>query len=317
MQPLALRGLLFVLYALVAYGVMFELPERLDRLLPNAGLSPVSALLIVLWLGLGLGLAGQLVFDWHRRHRYSTVLLRTSVALLSVAVLLALLWIETVICVAIILPVAVAEAALGIWLTRLLLARFEARTQLCVALFALPFAAPFLHLPLPEMSERVAISTSITIEAPAAVIRAEAENVSDIAENEHIWTFTHSILRAPRPVSAHTSGGIRHARWTKGVRFEEHLLPGPDFAWRFAFPEPELLRAIDPRISPTGPEVVMLEGRYAFEPLGSARTRVTLTTTYQLNTPINAYLKPWGRLFLNDMHRAVLHVIANRAEARP
>ncbi len=316
MAPAALRALLFACYALGAYALLFQFPILFRAFGVESAASGVSALVAALWLGIGLGFAGQLAFDWRRQHPFATVMWRSTLALLVVAIALVLLWMETVICVAIILPIIIAETALGIWLTRLLLARFERNSQLCLALLALPLALPFVELPVPERAERVSVSTSVIIKAPAEVIRAEAENVSDIAETERPWTITHNLLRAPRPLSARTEGRVRHAVWTKGVRFEEHLLPGPDLAWRFAFPDPGLLKALDPRIAPTGPEVVMLEGRYIFEPLGPARTRVTLTTTYQLDTPINAYLKPWGRLFLNDMHHAVLHVITNRAEAR-
>ncbi|MCO6384162.1 hypothetical protein [Oceanicola sp. 502str15] len=312
MAPAAFRALAFVVYAFCSYGILFHVPQTLKALTP----APVATIAILLWLGLGLGFAGQLLFDWHRRHSYLTVLGRTSLALLLVSALLVVLWVETVICIAMALPIAIAAAAPGIWFTRLLMARFERQAHFCLALLAVPFAAPFFDLPVPDMSEHVSVSTSIVIAAPKSVIRAEAENVSNIAESEQIWTITHNLLRAPRPVSAATRDGIRYATWTKGVRFEEHLLPGPDLAWRFAFPDPELMKALDPRVSPIGPEVTMLEGRYSFEPLGPSLTRVTLTTTYRLNTPINPYLKPWGHLILTDMHNAVLHVITNRAESR-
>jgi len=304
MAPLALRGLIFGIYALVAYAIFFTVPR-------DGG----NAIWLALWFALGLGFAGQLVFDWRRTRSLGDVTFRTALAMLSVAVLLVVLWVETLICVAIILPVALAVAVLGLVSTRMILARFERQSHLCAALLALPLLVPVFDLPAPTVTETVSVSTTVTVEAPVRRVRSEAENVSVIAENELPWTFTHNLLRAPRPLAAHTAEGIRHASWTKGIRFREHLLPGPDLAWRFVFPEPDLLRALDPRIAPTGPEVTMLEGRYRFEPLSAGRTRVTLTTSYQLSTPVNAYLKPWGRLFLNDMHHAVLHVITNRAEA--
>ncbi|SIO20541.1 hypothetical protein [Vannielia litorea] len=303
MAPLALRALIFGLYAALAYAMFFLVP------------SDTNVLWLALWFALGLGFAGQLVFDWRRSLGFWVVVGRTSLALLVIAAALVLLWVETVICVAMILPIAILVAVAGIALTRLLLERFESRNRLCAALLALPLVLPVIDMPAPGIEEVISVTTVVTIAAPVAEVRALAENVSDIAADERPWTLTHNVLRAPRPLSATTRNGIRHARWTKGVRFEEHLLPGPDLAWRFAFPEPGLMRALDPRISPTGPEVVMLEGRYVFEPSGPAGTRVSLTTTYRLDTPINPYLKPWGHLLLNDMHNAVLHVIAKRAEA--
>ncbi|MGR3792660.1 hypothetical protein [Vannielia sp. SX4] len=303
MAPVALRSLVFEVYAALAYAIFFFVP------------TDTNVLWLALWFALGLGLAGQLVFDWHRRLRFWAVVGRTSLAMLLVACVLAILWIETVICIAMILPIAILIAIIGIAVMRVVLDRFESGSQLCLPLLALPLLVPVFDLPSPTASELVSVSTSVTIDAPLGVVRAQAENVSDIAENELPWTVTHNLLRAPSPLAAHTENGVRYARWTNGVRFEEHLLPGPDLAWRFVFPDPSLMRAVDPRISPTGPEVEMLEGRYTFEPLGPARTRATLTTSYRLTTPVNAYLKPWGRLILNDMHHAVLHVITNRAEA--
>ncbi|QDC08028.1 hypothetical protein FHY55_01655 [Oceanicola sp. D3] len=304
MAPLVLRPLIFLIYAALAYAVFFLVPSGPD------------IAWLALWFALGLGFAGQLVFDWHRRLDFWAVVGRTCLAMLAITILFLLFAIETLVCVVMILPIAMFIAVIGIALTRLLLKRFERQSHLCAALLALPLLVPVFDWPAPAFEEVVSVSTVITIAAPASEVRAQAENVSDIAESERPWTFTHNLLRAPRPLSAQTEGGVRYARWTRAVRFEEHLLPGPDLAWRFAFPDPDALKALDPRISPLGPEVVMLEGRYNFEPLGPSQTRVTLTTSYQLSTPINAYLKPWGRLFLNDMHNAVLHVIKARAEAR-
>ncbi|KCV82562.1 hypothetical protein ATO10_06456 [Actibacterium atlanticum] len=293
------------LYGLIQYAISFFMFDH-----PAATISAVAL------YGIGLGLACQLVFDWKLLLPLRTVIERTVVAILVVSALLILLRFETLICVVIALPFAAGLATFGIALTRAILKALDPTHLNVSILIVLPMVLPVFDWALPTKTELVRVSNSIVVDAPASDIRRLAENVAPITQMERPWTVTHDLLRAPRPVSAQTIDGVRYATWTNGVHFEEHLLNGPDLAWRFVFPDPDALKAVDTRISPTGPEVSLIEGRYSFEPLGSSRTRVTLTTTYQLATPINAYLKPWGKLFLGDFHVAVLTTIADRAEAR-
>ncbi len=58
----------------------------------------------------------------------------------------------------------------------------------------------------------------------------------------------------------------------------------------------------------------LAQGDYRLEPLTNGHTRLTLTTHYQIATPIDFYCDLWGKLFLNDFHGVVLKVIRDRSE---
>ncbi|MNN83060.1 hypothetical protein D3C81_2000660 [compost metagenome] len=58
----------------------------------------------------------------------------------------------------------------------------------------------------------------------------------------------------------------------------------------------------------------LANGDYRLESLPNGHTRLTLTTRYQIATPINFYCDLWGKVFLNDFHGVVLKVIRDRSE---
>lgn len=298
------RGAIVLIYAVVAYVLTLVVVET-DF---DAGIFGVLIL-----YGIGIGFAAQLIFDWHRTRAFLDVLGRLLMLYFLISIGFLILDAETILCIAMIFPLILGLGSAGIWLMRRLLDRFEDPPVACFGLLIVPLLVPFTDLSPLNRTETVAVTSNIVVAATPADVRTLAETVPAIDDAERPWTVTHNLLRAPRPISATTQNGVRYAQWEKGVSFEEHLLPGPDLAWRFVFPDLDAMHAVDTRISPTGPEVEMLEGRYTFVPVDGG-TQVTLTTTYRLDTPINWYLKPWGRLFLTDFHTAVLDVIKARAE---
>jgi hypothetical protein len=55
-------------------------------------------------------------------------------------------------------------------------------------------------------------------------------------------------------------------------------------------------------------------GGYRMEPMGGGRTRVTIHTRYWMQTPVNAYSRLWGEVFLGDIEANLLALIRQRAE---
>jgi hypothetical protein len=307
-----LNVLLFFLYAVVVYGVGFLIT------LPFSGSSSGVKVTGVLLAGsLALGFAAQLIFDWNNTRTFGAVYYRACLVLIGLLVLVVVFNFETLICLVIGAPLLSGMMAAGLWALRFILSKLDGKSQLCLPLLALPIIVPFWDADALMPSKTYAVSTTIEMKGTPEDIRALAISVPQISDEERPWTFTHSILRAPRPLSATTIDGVRYASWERGVAFEEVLSKDTgagDLAWRFNFPDPTLLKPLDYRVSPVGPEVFMETGAYHFEALGADRTLVTLTTTYRLQTPINGYLAFWGTFFLDDFHMAVLHVLAGRAE---
>ena len=302
----------FSAYAALSYLVFVLLAG------PALGSQDAGVAAVVLSFCVGLGFAAQLSFDWSFNRPFKTVLKISYAATALFCALLVLIEMETAICVVIMAPVFAITLPLGIWLLRWLMALVVAPPRFAVAILALPFVVNFTGMVPPTNVANFTVQTSVVINVPAEDLRLQVQNIAPIHDTERPWTFAHNVLRAPRPTLATTKQGIRYAQWTHGVHFEEHILPNSDplrMDWRFHFPDLEVMKALDLRVSPIGPDVIMRGGGYLFTPLTSGKTNVTLTTHYQLDTPINGYLSLWGEWFLQDMHRAVLHVIKSRAEA--
>lgn len=307
MPNFPIRVAILIGFCLATYG--FYYIAEVTTLYGIAFLSLGSALFAV-------GASAQYILDWHRTKNFWDVFIGALIGLGVLCAILIAIKVETLICVVVLFPPAALLIALGIIFTRTLLRRFEPNKTNATLMLALPLALVLLSPADPNKTEVMSVTTDIIVAADMQALRALVENVAPISDHERPWTITHNLLGAPRPSHAVTKDGVRHAYWTKGIYFHEEIIEQSptDLVWSFSFPEPDLLRKIDPRISPIGPDVEMLTGQYHFTPLADGRTKVSLTTRYELNTPVNWYLRPWGRLFLGDFHHAVLNVIASRAD---
>ena len=234
------------------------------------------------------GAAAQLLFDplLSKPSRQTFQLMVLPVVLLCVILLF---WqFETLICIAILLPIFMALGWCGQWIMRVVLRKALVNATsdtLNVSLLLLPIlAVPLFGL----------------FEFP-----------------QRVWTFSHNILGTPRPIDAVLVGDVRKLRWTGGIVFEEHLTAlesNTSMTWDFVFNAPETLTAIDPHIAPQGGIVNMQSGSYHLTSLPNDVTSLTLETNYSIRKPVNTYLAIWGEVFLQDFHHAVLSVIKTRSE---
>ena len=266
------------------------------------------------------GAATQLLFDplLTKSPRQTFRLLALPVVLLCAVLLL--IQLETLICIAVLLPIFMALGWCGQWVMRAVLrkALVDATSNtLNVSLLLLPvFAVPlFGQFEFPQAQMRV--MTQIAVEATQDVVWTNTIEISEIQPEERVWTFSHNILGTPRPIDAVLVGDVRKLRWTGGVVFEEHLTAvesNTSMAWDFVFNAPETLVAFDPHIAPQGGIVNMQSGSYHLTSLPNGVTLLTLETNYSIRTPVNTYLAIWGEVFLQDFHHAVLSVIKTRSE---
>jgi hypothetical protein len=307
-----LFGLLLSLgYGLLAYAAFF-----LVELTGGVSLSVATLLFPVL-----IGMSVQFIWDPLRRHSGNTVWGRSLLVTLAMSLVLLIAALETIICIAMAFPIFMALQGAGVWLARLIIG--EGLTggpgqKLKASPLLLPLLVPFIpDLPaLPERFETVV--SEVVIAAPVEAVWAETLEIPEIGDEERVWTVSHMLLGAPQPVDAVLVGDIRHLRWTKGVRFQEHVTRRDEFRaleWDFVFHDAASLVAFDPHISPAGDELHLIGGGYVLSPQADGSTLLRLETHYRLNTPFNSYLKLWGDLFLSDFHRTVLTVIKERAEA--
>ncbi len=305
------------------YFVFFSLNYALRAVLWETMEDAFSFLSLIL-CGFVLGVVASSVWDPLAERKFRHVLWAAVGAFLCTLGPLVLLAVETVICLVMATPIVVLLISLGIGTARgvVRMRKDRAATTYSV-LFAIPFAllsqqSGFLNSDFLSPQTTETFQSEIVVDAPTQTIWAQTLDIAPVQKNERIWTVSHSILGAPQPIDARLKGDIRDLRWTKGVRFQEHIttsVANRFLEWRFVFHRPETLAAIDPNIHPQSRTLFLEKGSYHLIPEPDGRTRVILTTTYHMKTPINGYLRFWGALFLNDFQSSVLAVIKARSEA--
>ena len=108
---------------------------------------------------------------------------------------------------------------------------------------------------------------------------------------------------------------MRHAQWGENITFEEHIIDWQEneaLSWEFVFPNDSISRYTDQHISPEGRHLRIQEGGYRLEPLSDGRTRLTLYTDYEAQTPMNTYAAIWGEIFLGGIQANILEIIEGR-----
>jgi len=178
-------------------------------------------------------------------------------------------------------------------------------------------AEPYVPVPVDTAS----VSRSIVVDASPAQIWPLLRGIPDVRRGEGRWNVTQDLLGVPRPLGARLVGdGIgaeRLANWGEQIKFRERITewqPGQRIGWRFIFDDIEGWKFTDRHLMPDSPYFRITTGGYAMERLSDGRTRVTLTTRYRIQTPVNLYSEAWGQFFLGDVENNLLALVKGRAE---
>lgn len=229
---------------------------------------------------------------------------------------------EGVICVVMLLPLWLPAMGVGGYIVHRLHKRFHRRNNISSTFLVGIAAFATLAGPVPfSTAQDYRFERAVIIAASPEEIWPLLESIPDIGKGEGNWNITQNLLAVPRPVSAQLEGrgegAVRHARWSEGIVFEEHVTrhePGKEIAWDFVFPDPTLHAHVDRHIDPYGPHLKVQRGGYLLEQLAEGRTRVTLYTEITLDTQLNAYPALWAHLMLGDIQGNILEIIRSRAE---
>ena len=172
---------------------------------------------------------------------------------------------------------------------------------------------------IPQQISTYEVRRSIVLDAEPEDIWPMLLSLPDISCDEGRFTTAQSIIRIPRPraavVAGEGVGAIRHAQWGDNITFEEHITHWTEnemLSWTFVFPNDSISRYTDRHISPDGEHLRIQEGGYRLEPARNQRTRLTLYTRYEAETPMNAYAALWGEFFLGGIQVNILDIIEDR-----
>lgn len=234
---------------------------------------------------------------------------------------------EGVICIVMLAPFWLGLSSLGGYLTWRLRKRAEPVENVfrASALLILPLVSMQVEPMIPLARDAGSVTRSIVIDADPATVWHYARGVRHIRPGEGQWNISQDLIGLPRPTGARLDregfGATRHVEWQEGIRFKEVVTdwqPQQRLWWDFRFDATDMdaWAMQDRHLLPDSPHYRITDGGYVLEPLGGGRTRLTLTTRYWVQTPVNWYAHLWGELFVGDVSANVLTVIRQRSEGQ-
>ena len=245
---------------------------------------------------------------------------------LLLAVLVAVLAWEVVICILMALPIFMGMASLGGAAVALIFTRFKgwsSSTGAQASLLGLVVLAPYLLTPLERQLTPPAlvqtVHTRITIQAEPETVWHNLIAVPHIRPEEH-HPALFRWLGLPTPLEAILSEpgqkGKRYAVYDNGLALLE-----PVTEWR-PYRRYTFAVSLDPTF-PAPPPFDQVGGRYFevqqvgfdLEPNGAGGTVLHLHSRYRLSTWLNGYGRWWFELLLSDLQTYILGIIKTRSEA--
>ena len=315
-----LKRLVLMLVSFLLLGLVFYVLHNQFNL-PGEGVTITLSILFILPFSIGAlsAYVWRLVEDTAVRPGWVAVLVNLFVLIVGAIVLR-----EGVICVVMLMPFWIFASLFGASMTAIFARTIDDRRRLnCSMLLFLPVFSMSVEAHLPPSASQYVVARERVIAASPAEIWPHLLQMEAIADHEGIWTVTQNLLGVPRPRAAvvigEGVGAIRDARWGDTVSFEEHLIGWElerSLRWVFVFPNDSVHKHTDEHIAPDGVHLKIGEGGYTIEPLGGGRTKLTLFTTYEARTPVNAYSRLWGELILGDIQNNILHIVEDRAKGK-
>src|SRR5262245_5071135 len=305
-HPLVIGAVTGAVYAILMRGV--------------AGREPIESVMTVAFLFVVPIVLGYLTVRPHPKPSWPYRLFAPWLpAGASLAAFFVMGW-EGFLCILMSLPLTLPFASLGGILGALpALRRPRGRLVAAVVPFAL---APLEHgIPVEHRAHR--LESEIAIRAPAAAVWQEIVEVPTITEAEQRPAlFTR--LGLPRPVSAtvdrHGTGGVRRARFERGVLFLEtvtHWVPGQRLRFTIAAQTDSIPpETLDRHVTIGGPYFDVLVGEYTIESLPGGEVILHLASELRVTTHFNFYARLWVDPIMLSIQENILEVIRERAERR-
>ncbi len=291
----------------------------LEATQPDTGLVSFSFLLI---LPAGICAFAAYVSDPMATRPYRHYLWIPSYLLLAIIVLSLFVLREGVICVLLLTPLWLLSGWAGAAIAYRMRRRGEPGNRLhSAALLVIPLLAMQVEPAIPLPTDQATVERSIVVAASPETLWPLLRGVPDVRPEEGRWNLSQDLFGIPRPIGATLSrdgiGGDRYGVWEHGIRFRERIVewePGRRIGWTFLFDEMKGWDFTDRHLRPDSPYLHVTTGGYRMKPLGDGRTLLTVHTSYRITTPVNAYARMWGELFLGDLEDNLLAIIRQRAE---
>lgn len=228
--------------------------------------------------------------------------------------------IEGLICAIIILPLFCVLGAFGGLLMGLVCRTTRRRREAVHSFALLPILLSLL--PADEVAyQRIGtIERTIVVEASPEKIWRQLHDARDIRQEEvgHAWMYR---IGVPLPIAGVTqqtpTGLVRKVSMGKSIHFEQvatEWMENRFVRWGYRFQEDSFPpNALDDHVIIGGHYFDLMDTAYTLSPLGSQRTKLSITMRYRVSTQFNWYADAVARFLIGNFEEVILDFYGQRA----
>jgi hypothetical protein len=301
------------------YGLAMRLSFALDFDFDNET-TRLLTITFVMVVPVIIGIAPMMFATKEQLESNTFRITRPFLAVLVFALLALITGLEDLICILVMGFPFCSAAAIGGYIFAKIMLHRKGKNGTMYLLFLLPFLTAFAEEHFPTPSQIYRVSTETIINSSPELIWENVVRVRDIDASEYNEGFF-NYAGIPRPLYAEldkdTVGATRTGHFEGGLTFLEtvtHWERNKKVAFDIVVVPSSIRPTIFDQHILKGKHFRFLNASYELEPLNAQQTKVTLTSSYKLDTKINAYGAWWGRTFLNDFQERLLQVIKNRTD---
>ena len=164
------------------------------------------------------------------------------------------------------------------------------------------------------------ITKQMEIAAPPAEVWNQLTHINELKETERRASFS-TVMGFPRHLrtvaDTFAPGGTRFAVYEKGLYFKETIseyVPGKRMVLAIKT-DPDNIppTVMDEHILIGGKHLDILKDEYSLEELPDGNSRLSLSSRFRINTPLNWYAGLWATYLMSDILTGELELVKNRA----
>lgn len=314
---------LFADYGGIIVGALYGLAMRLFFTLGfrfNNETTQLLTITFVMVVPVIIGIAPMMFATKEQLESNTFRITRPFLAVLVFALFALITGLEDLICLLVMGFPFFSAAAIGGYIFAKIRLHRKNKNGTMYLLFLLPFLTAFIEDKLPTPSQTYQVSSVTIINATPEKIWENVVRVREINSSEYDEGFF-NYAGIPRPLYAEldkdTVGATRTGHFEGGLTFLEtvtHWERNKKVAFDIVVIPSSIRQTVFDQHILKGKHFTFLNASYELEPINAQQTKVTLTSSYKLDTKINTYGAWWGRTLLNDFQERLLEVIKNRAD---
>lgn len=228
--------------------------------------------------------------------------------------------IEDLICIIIIgLPFFLVSWASGLVVVHLIEKYRKSKGLMCFV-FLVPFVLSPVEQQIPTPSDTYKVTSSVIINSTPEEVWNNIIRVRQIKKTEYSKGFF-NYIGIPRPLYAEldkdTSGATRIGHFEGGLTFIETVTNWEKYeeiSFNIKVNPPSIRQTVFDQHVLKGEHFRFLNASYQIKKLHDGKVKLTLISSYQLDTKINSYGAFWGNMLLSDFQDRLLKVLRSRCE---